>query len=394
VFETEYYDIEQVEILRGPQGTLFGRNATGGAVNVKTARPDIGEFYADIQAEAGNFDNRKLKGAINIPIADNVAGRLAGIWTDRDGYTRNIVSGDDVDNREQYSMRGSLRFDIADGTRLDIIGHYFREDSTRTRSQKQLCSHDPSAILGCIPDGIPTQSINPFATAGTLLSSNLLLGPLGVFDFFSFSENVDPDAGNPNDLRKVRMEFEPSYDAKERFLMAELVHDLTDTLTFTGIAAWQDTRVRSRQDYNGTAGEEGVALIPTGFCAFAPAACTFFGTSDGGPLWVGTVRNPDTSLGAIGGPGEFELSAIGGARDLSLTDGNQWSTELRIASNFDGPVNFLLAGYYMEFESEGDYFVQAPGLDYPTVALANAALAGNPNAFVALAPGYFQSETD
>ncbi|MBX3706227.1 MAG: TonB-dependent receptor [Pseudomonadales bacterium] len=394
IFETEYYDMEQVEILRGPQGTLFGRNATGGAVNLKTARPDIGELYADIQGELGNFEHRKLKGAINIPISDRIAGRLAGIIVDRDGYTKNVLTGDSVDDREQYSVRGSLRFDIADGTRLDLIGHVFNEDSTRTRSQKQLCSQDPSAILGCIPDGIPTESINPFATAGTLLSSNLLLGPLGVFDFFSFAGSLDPTAGNPSDLRKVRMEFAPEYESEENFLMAELTHDLTDTLTFTGLLAMQDTKVRSRQDYNGTAGDAGVAVVPAGFCAFSPAACAYFGTSDGGPLWVGTVPDPDSSLGAIGGAGEFDLSPIGGGRDLSLTEAEQWSTELRLASSFDGPVNFLLAGYYMAFESEGDYFVQAPGLDYPAIVLANGALAGNPGAFVSLAPGYFHSETD
>ena len=79
IFETEYYDMEQVEILRGPQGTLFGRNATGGAVNLKTARPEVGEFYGDIEGQFGNFDHRKVKGAINIPLGERIAGRIAGI---------------------------------------------------------------------------------------------------------------------------------------------------------------------------------------------------------------------------------------------------------------------------------------------------------------------------
>ncbi|MEQ8486106.1 MAG: TonB-dependent receptor [Pseudomonadales bacterium] len=404
IFETEYYDMAQLEVLRGPQGTLFGRNATGGAVNLKTARPDMGEFYADVEAQIGNFDHRKLKGAVNIPITDRVAGRIAGIWTDREGYTDNVVTGDDVDGRDQWSVRGSLRFDISERTTLDIIGHVFEEDSNRTRSQKQLCNQDPSGILGCTPNGLGTESINPFATAGTLLSSNLLLGnlvpgvDLGVFDFFDFIASGVPD-NNPDDLRKVRMEFEPRYKADENFIMAELVHDLSPTLTFTGIAAYQDTEVESRQDYNGTAGDVGFGAVPAGFCGLFPAACTFYGTQDGGPLWISTVPDPNRSLGAAGGTGEFELTNRGGAKDLSLVKAEQWSTELRLASSFDGPLNFLLAGYYMEYESENDYFVQAAGLDYPTVALAELTVAGganigNPNAFLALAPGYFNSETD
>jgi iron complex outermembrane recepter protein len=391
IFETEYYDMAQVEILRGPQGTLFGRNATGGAVNLRTARPEIGEFYGDIEGQLGNFDHLRFKGAVNIPITDNIAGRIAGIWVNRDGYTDNIVTGNDVDDRDQWSVRGSLRFEFGENTRLDLIGHVFEEDSSRTRSQKQLCNQDPSAILGCIPDSTPTQSINPFATAGTLLSSNLLLGPLGVFDFFEFAAAGVAD-NNPNDLRTVRMEFEPEYESDETFIMAELVHDITDTLTFTGLLSYQDTTVESRQDYTGTAADVGAGTLPEGFCAFSPAACTFFGTEDGGPLWVSTV--PDTnSLGAIAGPGHFELSNRAGAKDFSRLEAEQWSTELRIASNFEGPLNFLAAVYYMEYENEADYFVQAGGLDYPALVLANAANAGNPDAFVSLAPGFFRSET-
>ncbi len=391
IFETEYYDMEQVEILRGPQGTLFGRNATGGAVNLKTARPDLEEFYGDIEGQVGNFAHRRLKGAINIPISDRIAGRIAGIWVDRDGYSENIVTGDDVDDREQWSVRGSLRFDISDSTRLDIIGHIFEEDSSRSRSQKQLCDQDPSAILGCLPTGIGTDPINAFATAGTLLSSNLLLGPLGLFDFFN--QNLDPSL-NPDDLRDVRLNFAPEYEADEHFIMAELTQDLGDSLTLTAIAAYQDTEVISRQDYNGTASEVNSAVAPTGFCAFAPAACTFFGTSDGGPLPISTVPDANRSLGAIGGPSDFVLDDRGGAKDLSQSESDQWSAEVRLSSSLEGPLNFMLAGYYLEFQSEGDYFVQAVGLDYPAIALANAPFAGNPDQFLSLAPGYFNSETD
>ena len=394
IFETEYYDVAQLEVLRGPQGTLFGRNATGGAVNLKTARPEMDELYADIELQYGDYDHGKVKGAVNIPIADGIAGRIAGIWVNRDGYSENLVTGNDVDDRDQWSLRGSLRFEINDSTTLDLIGHTFEEDSSRSRSQKQFCNQDPSAILGCTPDGLGLEPINTFATAGTALSSTLLLGPLGVFDFFD--QNLDPSFGNPRDLRDVRLTYEPEYEAEENFYMAELVSDISETLTVTAIAAFQDTEVISRQDYNGTAADPGAAVIPPAFCVVSPAACTFFGTSAGGPIPVTTVPNPNTSLGIIGGPNEFTLDTRGAGRDLSLQESEQWSTELRLASSFNGPLNFLLAGYFLDFETETDYFVQAPGLDYATIALATPGtpFQGSADQFLALSPGYFNSETD
>ena len=167
IFETEYYDMEQIEVLRGPQGTLFGRNATGGVVNLKTARPVIGETLYDIDLGVGNYDHQRVKGSVNIPIGDTMALRLAGIHLDREGYTDNLLGGD-VDGRDQWSARASFRWEIGDNTRLDIIGHRFEEDSNRSRSQKQLCNQDPSAILGCIPDSLPTEAIRPLALCSPL----------------------------------------------------------------------------------------------------------------------------------------------------------------------------------------------------------------------------------
>src|SRR4029079_405786 len=74
LFETEYFDLERIEVLRGPQGTLYGRNATSGVVHFITARPNLNDIHASVTAEYGNFDSKKLTGMINIPI-----GKIAGI---------------------------------------------------------------------------------------------------------------------------------------------------------------------------------------------------------------------------------------------------------------------------------------------------------------------------
>ena len=90
-FEQEFYDVTQVEVLRGPQGTLYGRNATAGVVNVISAKP-TDQFEAMLSADIGNYHNRRYEGMINIPIVDDRLDlRVAGEWTKRDGYTFNEI---------------------------------------------------------------------------------------------------------------------------------------------------------------------------------------------------------------------------------------------------------------------------------------------------------------
>ena len=102
LFETEFFDVQQIAVLRGPQGTLFGRNSTGGAINMITNTADPGGFAASLGGEIGDYAHTQAQGMVNIPLGETLAVRFAGITLTRDGYTENVApGGDDVDDRDQ-----------------------------------------------------------------------------------------------------------------------------------------------------------------------------------------------------------------------------------------------------------------------------------------------------
>ncbi len=102
-FEQEFFDVEDVEVLRGPQGTLYGRNAPAGVVNIVSAKP-TGEYEASASVDVGNYDERRLEAMVNLPIdGDRLALRLAGEWTTRDGYAFNEQTKEAIDGRNLWS---------------------------------------------------------------------------------------------------------------------------------------------------------------------------------------------------------------------------------------------------------------------------------------------------
>ncbi|MEQ9451262.1 MAG: TonB-dependent receptor [Pseudomonadales bacterium] len=117
----EFFDVERVEVLRGPQGTLFGRNATGGSINMVTKMPDFESVSGFFDAEAGDYNHFRVKGAINIPFSDTMGMRIAGFKLDRDGYidnraadSRSVLDGsrlpnidDDIDGRDILALRAT-----------------------------------------------------------------------------------------------------------------------------------------------------------------------------------------------------------------------------------------------------------------------------------------------
>lgn len=117
-----FYDLERVEVVKGPQGTLYGRNATGGAINVLPKRPVLGKFGAEGLFEYGNYDSKKGFLALNVPIGDTVALRVAGQIVDRDGY---ISDGYDDDKGE--AVRASLLIEPSSLWSMTLVADYYRQ---------------------------------------------------------------------------------------------------------------------------------------------------------------------------------------------------------------------------------------------------------------------------
>ncbi len=111
---TLMYDLERAEVLRGPQGTLFGRNSTVGAINLITAKPDFSEFYGNVQAELGNYQHKQLRGTLNIPITDTFAIRLNGFANQRDAYQTVLPDLSRLDQRRAVNYGKSDRYSSKD----------------------------------------------------------------------------------------------------------------------------------------------------------------------------------------------------------------------------------------------------------------------------------------
>ena len=112
-----YLDINRIEVLRGPQGTLYGRNTFGGTINIVTNDPDPSDFYGNVEALYGDYDRIKLQGVVNIPVTENFALRLAALSDEHDGYIVNTwIPGpsDDLNDRDDTVVRASLLWNITD----------------------------------------------------------------------------------------------------------------------------------------------------------------------------------------------------------------------------------------------------------------------------------------
>lgn len=118
-FSGIFYDLERVEVVKGPQGTLYGRNATGGALNVITRKPVLGEIAANLTAEYGNYRSKRVLGGLSVPLGDSVAVRLAGSYVDRDGYL-----SDGYDDESSYAGRANLLWQPADSWSLLVAADY------------------------------------------------------------------------------------------------------------------------------------------------------------------------------------------------------------------------------------------------------------------------------
>jgi outer membrane receptor protein involved in Fe transport len=126
---SELGDIERVEVLRGPQGTLAGRNSTAGLINIVTKGPELERFMAKGSVTYGNYDFMRVDGAINAPIGKDAAFRLDGVWQQRDGYIKALTPGEpDMNDRDRWLLRGQFAYEPSDALQVRLIGDYSKRD--------------------------------------------------------------------------------------------------------------------------------------------------------------------------------------------------------------------------------------------------------------------------
>jgi iron complex outermembrane recepter protein len=371
-FEQEFYDVAQVQVLRGPQGTLYGRNATAGVVNLSSAKPSD-QFEAMASADIGNYQNRRLEAMINVPIVDDRLDlRVAGEWTKRDGYTFNEGTGQPIDGRDLWSGRVTLGIKPTEKLQTYLIWEHFSENDDRLRSSKQLCKTDtgPTEVLGnhVRLGTTPLEFTGPgslndaniFGTSDATLSQGC--APTSLYSPDAFGTpfgpslpyvqggeaadvvaNLNPYDGNvqSRNLRVIGSVLTPSYRAKNDTLEFNADYTLTPTLTLTSQTGYNQDFLYSLEDFN---------RFNTAPGFFGPNAFEH-------PAGQGiTTLDPQTGTYFFCDP---QLGCSDRLVGEDLSDENAWqlSQEFRLASNFSGPFNFSVGGNYLHYETEENYYV-------------------------------------
>ena len=241
-------NVNRIEVLRGPQSTLFGKNASAGVISVLTREPQF-EFGGSVSATYGNYDQMVLKGDITGPITDSVAFSIDGGINKRDGYVTELNSGEDINTRDRWNARGQLLFDNNGPLRVRAIGDYSKID--------ELCCQVNNLVAG------PTTPL-VLAAGGSIITN----------DFFSDT---------------ARLNFLPVNEVESYGGSVQADLEL-GALNLTSITAYRELHNFQDQDVDFT-----------------------------GLDFIREIRDQDVET---------------------------FTQEFRLTSNFDGPFNFLLGGFY------------------------------------------------
>ena len=126
--QTDFLDVERIEVLRGPQGTLFGQNSTGGAINVISKKPSTDSLSSKVQVTAGDYGLMKVSSSTNFPISDTLATRFSFSSVERDGFSENIQLGQELDDANSISLRSDWIMELSDTSSLRFFAQYFDSD--------------------------------------------------------------------------------------------------------------------------------------------------------------------------------------------------------------------------------------------------------------------------
>ncbi|KGB52709.1 TonB-dependent receptor [Sphingopyxis sp. LC81] len=371
LFEAEFFDLQRVEVLRGPQGTLYGRNATAGVVNMIPALPEA-DFGGEIKGEVGNYSTRRLSGMLNIPLGDTLGVRVAGIMTKRDGYDYNSFFQTRINGRDLWSTRATVAWEPSDSFRANVIWQHFEEDDNRLRTGKQLCTTDPGAakvgnvavtdvnLRGRIGQGCLPGSLYDDAAFGTPNGSALvyLYHPSEGMNVGTLRRPGQPNRVLPQvkirnplagvtqsrNLREISSNYDPIFRAKNDVVQFNMEFKPSEALQFISQTAYSRDRFFSSQDYN--------RFVTVPLFEDSAQPNLFIGNRP-----IDSANYPGPTPGGIFCDPQLGCSDRMISADLNHSRNRQWSQEFRLQSSFDGPVNFLTGANYLDFKSQDNYYV-------------------------------------
>jgi outer membrane receptor protein involved in Fe transport len=341
IAQEDFFDVERIEVLRGPQGTLYGRNATGGVINVITKKPSS-ILEGKLTAEVGNYNNYKADGFVNVPMGDMFGLRVAGDFAKRDGYQTNQFNGDDVGNLSMWATRATLAFKPSETIEGHLMWEHFEQDdggSSNGGNTRSICARDlgPTAVgttsltdgnannaairsfesLGCAPTSIYNPNVLTGAVNGVGDFGNRLGMSIGLASGDLLARNVGPSS-----LYGVDLDQDPYNKSKNDLAQLDLQFNVSDGLSLSALATYSEDHV--------SAGAGGLR------------ASTAF---NGGA----TIASPQLVGGA---PLAYWTNAT--YNDLKT---EEYSGELRLQSSFSGPINFSAGGIYVNLDRRDNVMI-------------------------------------
>ena len=344
----EFFDMERIEVLRGPQGTLYGKNSVGGAINLITARPVFGESLGKVSVDTGSFNLLKTKVMVNIPLGDSLAMRIATSSVERDGDIKNIYSKATMkylNGRDSNAFRLSLAWQVNDSTDILFVHDTYEEDSSRHYVNNRYCKRDPSVAVGCTP-GAPLvhELTHPMAT----YVENLAI-LTGILDYTPVTDM----SGAPKGFWQSNNRGNPRYIVDQDITQLIINHSINDNWDMTLSHSRKDrlydrTGVYESEEYDRLRFKDN-PYFPGGNVPMSGygANCTL----------------EDGTFGSYGGCLTDTMNYPDGFDRQYNPAGKNEVTEMRFQSNLNGNWNYLLGAIHTETSGLSVYDIAANGLD-------------------------------
>ena len=223
---TELGPVDRIEVLRGPQGTLFGRNTSAGLISIITARPRFTP-EVDAQADFGNYNYFRLQDDVNEPLSDTLAARIDGVYVKRDGFLKDVISGRRVNNRDRWLLRGQLLYQPSDALSFRLIADI-------SRQHEECCAATFLPAHDAVAAGSGSFAYQPSTIAGIERAMG------GIINDDTFSRNVSITPGR--DYRS---------NVKDGGVSGELVYNLGGAeLTSITAYRWNEYLRGQDSDFN------------------------------------------------------------------------------------------------------------------------------------------------